>query len=576
MSFRLKTILGIGVIEAVLLFILVANSLQFLKNSNEQELSKRASTAATLFATTTKDAVLSSDLASLESFVEEVLKNPGIEYARVLSDEEVLAQKGTQELLEKPFVADTEVGNIKDEIFDTYADIVEGGDVYGRVEIGLSVTELQETFQEATWNTLGIAIFELVLSALFSLLLGSYLTRRLKMLEKAAQQIAKGDLGIQVMDTGKDELSQLAKGFNRMTHNLNKAYIEIQQTQQKLQETNRTLESKVLERTQDLHEKNHELERTMQLLEEEQKKQLQNAYTAGIAENAIGVLHNIGNAITPAFIDIAQLINTHQTCSFAIYLNRFSKTFSQQLEKGTLEPFLKTSPKGQQMLPFIEQLANQMKTHFEDNIKQFEILKERLEHITKTIYLQQKYANFQTEHENFEIATVVNDVSNMMKPTFEQRGIYFITEMAPMLPTVTNDKNKLVQILLNLLKNSVESIDACLQSERPVRPEIALQITSPSADQVRFEVRDTGEGALSATLERAFEFGFSTKNRGSGFGLHDCANFIRANRGEIYLNSPGIGLGATVFFTFPTQHKIEKIHIPLSHERNIEQTKSVS
>jgi hypothetical protein len=88
MSFRLKTILGIAAIEAVLLLTLIVSSLQFLRASNEEELIKRAATAATLFATTTKDAVLATDLASLDSFVKEALKNPGLVYARVISTTE--------------------------------------------------------------------------------------------------------------------------------------------------------------------------------------------------------------------------------------------------------------------------------------------------------------------------------------------------------------------------------------------------------------------------------------------------------------------------------------------------------
>ena len=83
MSFRLKTIIGVAIIEAVLLIVLVWTSVNFLRDSTEEEMLKRAETTATLFATTAKDAILSTDLASLDAFVEETLKNPDIVYARV-------------------------------------------------------------------------------------------------------------------------------------------------------------------------------------------------------------------------------------------------------------------------------------------------------------------------------------------------------------------------------------------------------------------------------------------------------------------------------------------------------------
>lgn len=142
MSFRLKTILGVASIEAVLLIILVGTSHKFMYDSNEEELIKRASTTATLFATTTKNAVLATDLASLDEFVREVLKNPGLVYARVTdADNNVLVKGGNSQALARPFVSDHNLENLEDGIFDAYAKITEADAVYGRVELGLSVTK---------------------------------------------------------------------------------------------------------------------------------------------------------------------------------------------------------------------------------------------------------------------------------------------------------------------------------------------------------------------------------------------------------------------------------------------------
>jgi len=80
MSFRLKTILGIALIQSVLLLILVISALNFLSQSNEEQLIQHAESTSRLFANATKDAVLTTDLATLESFVEEILSNPAIVY----------------------------------------------------------------------------------------------------------------------------------------------------------------------------------------------------------------------------------------------------------------------------------------------------------------------------------------------------------------------------------------------------------------------------------------------------------------------------------------------------------------
>src|SRR4030065_377115 len=119
MSFRLKTIFGIALIEAVLLFILILSSMTFLRTSNEQELQKRAYTLARVFATTTQDAVLSTNLASLESAVQQALNNPNVVYARIRGRQDiVLAEGGDAERLKQPFHADVEFDEIRDEAVD--------------------------------------------------------------------------------------------------------------------------------------------------------------------------------------------------------------------------------------------------------------------------------------------------------------------------------------------------------------------------------------------------------------------------------------------------------------------------
>ena len=115
MSFRSKTIIGINVIQAVILFSIIWSAQILMRQALGTELRQRAATAAGLFATTTKDAVLSLDLASLESFVKEVMKNPDIVYARVLdTSNRVLAAAGPQDMLARPFEQDDRFTTIDD------------------------------------------------------------------------------------------------------------------------------------------------------------------------------------------------------------------------------------------------------------------------------------------------------------------------------------------------------------------------------------------------------------------------------------------------------------------------------
>jgi hypothetical protein len=93
-----------------------------------------------LFATTAKDAVLATDLASLESLVHEALNNADVVYARVRDgDGLVLAEGGDAEALARPFTADSDPSRADDGVLDTSAAILAGGITFGAVELGLSV-----------------------------------------------------------------------------------------------------------------------------------------------------------------------------------------------------------------------------------------------------------------------------------------------------------------------------------------------------------------------------------------------------------------------------------------------------
>ncbi len=258
MSFRIKTIVGIALIEAVLLFILIYSSLNLLKTSNEEEFRKRADTVARLFATAAKEAVLSMDLASLKSLVSEVLTNPGIVYARVRGTRGTLAQGGDIPSHTGRFEANEQ--NIGNGIFDAQHEIAVQGVTYGTVEIGFSHDAIEATLDRARVQTLVIAGIEMGLVVLLSFFLGWYLTRGLDALKEGSRRLMQGNLGYQIDVRGKDELAQAARAFNEMSQQLKIAVEEQRRVQREITQLNKDLEQRVQGRTQELARLNKELE----------------------------------------------------------------------------------------------------------------------------------------------------------------------------------------------------------------------------------------------------------------------------------------------------------------------------
>ena len=221
MNFRTKTVLGIALIESILLVILVFSALNFLHDSNEKQLLQRATITSRLFGNAVKDAVLSTDLATLESFVEEIISNPDIVYTRIRNNEVILAQGGNLLVLNQPHVPDISLSDVTDGIYDIHTEIVVEGIVYGHIEMGLSTSAIENMLAEARRWIGGIASLEIILVGLFSFALGTYLTRQLAYLKEASNIITLSGPGHQIPISGNDEVTAVARAFNKMSCKLN-------------------------------------------------------------------------------------------------------------------------------------------------------------------------------------------------------------------------------------------------------------------------------------------------------------------------------------------------------------------
>ena len=117
-------------------------------------------------------------------------------------------------------------------------------------------------------------------------------------------------------------------------------------------------------------------------------------------------------------------------------------------------------------------------------------------------------------------------------------------------PVVTLDRHKVVQILINLIRNAKY---ACDESGR-VDKLITIR-TSTTEHSVRVAVVDNGVGIPPENLIRIFSRGFTTRKGGHGFGLHSGAIAAKEMGGSLVAQSEGPGHGAT--FTLELPYKPE-------------------
>jgi signal transduction histidine kinase len=313
-SIKTKTILGVAAIEAVLLITLIVMMLGFIRDTNFNEMDKRANATAQLFAVTVKDAVLAYDLASLNAFVDEVMKSDDILYARVLNKQgRILTQSDTI----SPGETDLKASEIDDGIFDAKAVIEVEGEHYGTVEVGFSIHPILNTIEEAKRWSYAIAALEMVLVAIFSYVLGRYLINKLSLLRDAAETISRGELKTQIAVKGNDEIDVVATAFNQMSSTLKATQEQERTLAQQLRHLNEELENKVEQRTLALSEKNHLLELANHEIKAAQSKLIAAEKQASLGILASGIAHEVNNplSIVRSNIDtlrdyIAQCVST--------------------------------------------------------------------------------------------------------------------------------------------------------------------------------------------------------------------------------------------------------------------------
>lgn len=227
MSFRLKTILGVALIEATLLSLLVYEALFLLASSNAQAIEYRAQESAEQFSAAINNAFLSDDLATLETLSTRILESKGVMYVRIVDrDDRVIVQSGNLEILRHPFVVDHAIAEVNDGVYDVEAKINAGGILYGNVQLGISIENYESTIADARQKTVAIALVEIALVAFFLLVLGTYLKRQLQLLREGAKRLASGELGVSVVVAGEDEIAETATAFNQMSTDMLQSHQE--------------------------------------------------------------------------------------------------------------------------------------------------------------------------------------------------------------------------------------------------------------------------------------------------------------------------------------------------------------
>ena len=264
---------------------------------------------------------------------------------------------------------------------------------------------------------------------------------------------------------------------------------------------------------------------------------------AGMAEVASSVLHNVGNVLNTVNVSTA-LLGERLRGSRVGNLARAVALLDAR--RGDLAAFLTTDPEGQRLVAYLRGVAEHLGGERDALLREVETLARGVEHIKEIVAVQQGYARAPGGTEETLAASVlVAETVRMLDEVPGRAPVPLARELGDD-PTLTVEKHKVVQILLNLLRNARHACAARVGATAAVTVRVVRV-----AGRVRLSVSDNGVGISPETLARVFEHGFTTRKDGHGFGLHGAALMARELGGTLEVASDGPDRGATFTLDLP-------------------------
>ncbi len=282
-------------------------------------------------------------------------------------------------------------------------------------------------------------------------------------------------------------------------------------------------------------------------LEKAQKELVRKAVDAGRAQLSAMVLHNIGNAITPVSVNTEQLKTGEDFERIGRYLRACYEELADH--KDHLTAYATEDERGVKVVQYMGRLIEALEDIHDRHKQTIQSISAGIDYVAEILSLQNAYAPGRNEmNEWVDLNTLVQDALKIQESSIRKRQIQMILELYPAPLKICLEKNKLMQVLVNFIKNSCEAMD----ENKGISPHSLTLSCGREGDDAVVEICDTGCGILPGQLDQVFELGVSSKGT-SGFGLYYCKTFIEANNGSVTLESPGENKGAKVSIRFRTE-----------------------
>jgi len=435
--------------------------------------------------------------------------------------------------------------------------------------IGIARVALPLTQVESSVNSIiVIIIIAMVITAVLVILAAWFITRvttrPIRELTRASREIASGEFGHKISVGTKDESGQLAHAFNEMSSKLKEMLATVSEDKARL--------SGILDNMAD----------GVLLTDTEGNIILTN--------NAARSLLNIGDKDTEGrpLIEVVREFEFNELLNMCLetgreQISQFESSISNRFLRVIAIPFADDRPGGALLLiqdltevrslqtmrrEMVGNISHEFRTPLaglkamvetlqdgavddrevtEDFLSRIEVEVDRMTQLVAELTELSRIETGKAELklEPVELNGLIEEAVAQLKPQAERQKLSLETALANDLPAVPADKDRLRQVMVNLIHNAIKFN----------RPGGSIKIrTESSDDSVIVEVSDTGTGIAGEDLPHIFErFYKADKSRagqGSGIGLAIAKHVVESHGGEIRVRSEE-GKGATFSFSLP-------------------------
>jgi PAS domain S-box-containing protein len=187
-----------------------------------------------------------------------------------------------------------------------------------------------------------------------------------------------------------------------------------------------------------------------------------------------------------------------------------------------------------------------------DLVKLAEILSKTQQQALRAGQIIHRMKNFAkshgTNHSSADVNALIHDAVNLCNAEFKQNSIKVTFKLGDNLPPVFVDKIQIEQVIINLIRNSVEAMQNLIAKQQ--QPHIIIQSQLIADNFIQVNLKDNGPGFDQDLQQKILMPFFTTKTQGMGMGLSISRSLIEAHGGTLHFQSKP-GKGATFYFTLP-------------------------